>query len=259
VILLADLDTPSSFRRFADGKAVFRKNRKTTYRAATAGVKAKSLVPPEDPYGRTTLVSGTNLSDFQYAGMYMHQPSGLYLTPRGNTYDPTQGRWIGRDSWGEGASLNLYRYVDNNPINEVDPSGHNAIVIGGAIGTAIEPGGGTAIGIGIGVGITVIIGIEIWIHHPSSPPAATSCPMAQTEKPGFTGPPGSTETKPKQTRKYGPDGYPETDVDAPHGHNPDTHAHDWDRPADGSAPTKENRGPDRPLQPGDPPKPPLAP
>src|ERR1700677_4820212 len=26
-----------------------------------------------DPYGRTTLVSGSNLSDFQYAGMYAHQ------------------------------------------------------------------------------------------------------------------------------------------------------------------------------------------
>jgi hypothetical protein len=30
-----------------------------------------------DPYGRTTLVSGTNLATKQYAGMYMHQPSRL--------------------------------------------------------------------------------------------------------------------------------------------------------------------------------------
>jgi hypothetical protein len=57
VILLADLDTASSSRRFAAGKAVFRKNRKAAYRPVTAGVKAKSLVPLEDPYGRTTLVA----------------------------------------------------------------------------------------------------------------------------------------------------------------------------------------------------------
>jgi RHS repeat-associated protein len=129
VILLADLDTPSSFRRFADGKAVFRKNRKTTYRAATAGVKAKSLVPPEDPYGRTTLVSGTNLSDFQYAGMYMHQPSGLYLTTgdgdgyAGRIYNPNTATWSSRDPEGEGTDATLYSYCANDPIDRLDPWG----------------------------------------------------------------------------------------------------------------------------------------
>jgi hypothetical protein len=40
-----------------------------------------------DPFGRVTVVSGTNLPTKQYAGMYMHQPSGLYLA-RGGTQRP---------------------------------------------------------------------------------------------------------------------------------------------------------------------------
>jgi len=38
-----------------------------------------------DPYGRTTLVQGTNLSDFQYAGYYAHQP-------RYRAYDPNTAK-----------------------------------------------------------------------------------------------------------------------------------------------------------------------
>jgi RHS repeat-associated protein len=53
-----------------------------------------------DPYGRVTLVSGSNLASFQYAGMYMHQASGLYLTDY-RAYDPTTGRWLSRDPDGE--------------------------------------------------------------------------------------------------------------------------------------------------------------
>jgi RHS repeat-associated protein len=148
VILLADLDTPSSSRRSADGKAVFRKNRKAAYRPATAGVKAKSLVPLEDPYGVTTLVSGTNMATFQYAGMYMHQPSGLYVTTGdgdgdgGRLYDTNTARFINRDF--DGAEFlpqgpNLYSYVGNSPINFIDPDGTDAA----AAGLALTEGGET--------------------------------------------------------------------------------------------------------------------
>jgi RHS repeat-associated protein len=75
-----------------------------------------------DPYGRVTLVQGTNIADFQFAGMYIHQPSGLYLT-KYRAYDPNAGRWLSRDPIGERVGLNLYGYCNKDPINNIDPLG----------------------------------------------------------------------------------------------------------------------------------------
>jgi len=38
-------------------------------------------------------------------------------------YDPNLGRWIQRDPIGEKGGLNLYAYVENNPVSLVDPLG----------------------------------------------------------------------------------------------------------------------------------------
>src|ERR1035437_8160986 len=71
-----------------------------------------------DPFGRTTLVSGTNLATKQYAGYYAHQTSGLYLT-KYRAFDPNTGRWFGCDPIGENGGINLYGYVADDPINAI--------------------------------------------------------------------------------------------------------------------------------------------
>jgi RHS repeat-associated protein len=64
---------------------------------------------------------------FKYAGEPFDEESGLYYL-RARYYDPSIGRFITEDTY-EGTitnplSLNLYTYVENNPIRWIDPSGH---------------------------------------------------------------------------------------------------------------------------------------
>jgi RHS repeat-associated protein len=72
-----------------------------------------------DPYGRRTLVSGTDLADFGFTGFLYHKSTGLNLTLF-RAYDSDLGRWLSRDPIAERGGLNLYGYVGNNPINNTD-------------------------------------------------------------------------------------------------------------------------------------------
>ncbi len=115
-----------------------------------------------DAYGIWTQVSGPGpLPDFGYAGMYVHVPSSLNLTPN-RAYRPSAGRWLSRDPIQDKTfrllaespaprepraglvnyvdpmllrqllpprplslpiELNLYAYVANSPIEWTDPKG----------------------------------------------------------------------------------------------------------------------------------------
>ena len=70
-----------------------------------------------DPYGNA-LQGTAPLTDFNYAGMFYNADSGLYLT-RYRAYDAIAGRWLSRDPIGEISdhAVNLYRYVNGNPIS----------------------------------------------------------------------------------------------------------------------------------------------
>jgi len=48
---------------------------------------------------------------------------------RARYYDPTIGRFISEDPIGFDAGANFYGYVENNPINSVDPSGLRDVII----------------------------------------------------------------------------------------------------------------------------------
>ena len=75
-----------------------------------------------DSYGITTLVQGSNLATFQFTGDYYHASSGLNLT-KYRAYDSTTGEWLSRDPIGENGGIDLYDYVDNDPIDSVDAMG----------------------------------------------------------------------------------------------------------------------------------------
>jgi len=98
-----------------------------------------------DPYGRRTLVSGSDIADFGFTGHFVHKPSGLHLAMY-RAYDANLGRWLSRDPIEERGGLNLYGYVSNSPINFIDPDGNSigfaiyAIGIGALIYKAAQFG-----------------------------------------------------------------------------------------------------------------------
>lgn len=66
-------------------------------------------------------------NSFKYAGEYQDEETGYYYL-RSRYYDPSDGRFISKDSY-EGQisnplSMNQYTYVHNNPLRYFDPSGH---------------------------------------------------------------------------------------------------------------------------------------
>jgi len=75
-----------------------------------------------DPYGRRTKLTGNVDADFGFTGHYYHQPSGLHLAQY-RAYDADLGRWISRDPIRERGGLNLYGYMLNDPLTNIDPLG----------------------------------------------------------------------------------------------------------------------------------------
>ena len=85
------------------------------------------LTQSYDPYGVVTYTAGTSQTEFGFTGeQYGDSTQLIYL--RARYYNPTNGRFQSRDTWSgdynRPLSLNRWMYVEGNPVNAVDPSGH---------------------------------------------------------------------------------------------------------------------------------------
>jgi RHS repeat-associated protein len=77
-----------------------------------------------DPFGRTTVATGTMVNDFNFwfSTKYLDHETGQYYYGR-RFYSPQLLRWLNRDPVEEGGGANLYGVIGNNPVNGIDPLG----------------------------------------------------------------------------------------------------------------------------------------
>ena len=77
-------------------------------------------------FGLQAHTTGNNDNPFTFVGQanyYRDNETDLYLLDA-RYYDPAAGRFVSEDPIGyKSGDVNLYRYVDNNPINLIDPTG----------------------------------------------------------------------------------------------------------------------------------------
>ena len=86
-----------------------------------------------EPYGEVLASAGDGDSSYGFTGeMQDSYIKLIYL--RSRMYSPVAGRFLTKDSWQGNytrpLSLNGWNYVESNPINRTDPSGHSPLLCG---------------------------------------------------------------------------------------------------------------------------------
>jgi RHS repeat-associated protein len=74
------------------------------------------------PYGKAQVTVTSVQNNLRFPGQYFDAETGLHYNWH-RFYDPETGRYISADPIGLAGGMNLYAYVENNPVNWVDPWG----------------------------------------------------------------------------------------------------------------------------------------
>ena len=101
----------------------FTKDHLGSVREMTDGSSVVQVRYDYDPYGVRIKTNGVMDSDFGFTSHYVNsQYSDLTFAPL-RIYNSQLGRWITRDPISEAGGINVYAYVDNDPINSADALG----------------------------------------------------------------------------------------------------------------------------------------
>jgi YD repeat-containing protein len=233
-----------------------------------------------------TAPTGVNALPVRWKGRWLMYSTGsgaslieLY-DMRARWWWPQGGVFVSVDGFGY-ASLRttLWGWPGQNPFFYSDPTGHGPIgafvggvvgLVGGTVGGVFLGGGAGLAGLAGGPAVLATVPAGAVFGGAALGTAGLAAGALAGDqlgdwlgkivgipdaKPPKEGDPGDTVVGSKQSRRYGPDGLPETDVDTGHDHGQgDPHVHDWGRNPDGTC--DGQRGPGRAPQPGDPPAPP---
>jgi len=77
------------------------------------------------PFGRAQILTGTITCNLRFPGQYFDEETGLHYNFH-RYYNPDTGRYLTADPIGLAGGINLYAYVQNDPVNFVDPWGLTA-------------------------------------------------------------------------------------------------------------------------------------
>jgi len=101
------------------------------------GVIAQQLA--YDPWGKVLSDTGAKFQPFGFAGG-LYDPDTSLVRFGARDYDPETGRWTTKDPVGFAGGVNLYAYVDGDPVNRIDPTGEVGWVAIGVAGGAVVGG-----------------------------------------------------------------------------------------------------------------------
>ncbi|MCP3889256.1 MAG: hypothetical protein GY702_10335, partial [Desulfobulbaceae bacterium] len=91
-----------------------------------------------DSFGKLVTTTGSLEQPFQFSTKRYDPDTGLnYYGYR--FYNPSIERWMNRDPLGEAGGINLYGFVQNNPVNWIDPWGLEVIIIPTPLGPIPMP------------------------------------------------------------------------------------------------------------------------